>query len=145
MNGLAMRMRYGLMAVTMAVASVGVSGRQETPATLPTVFDEDVDILAYTPIAHPGPVESSGTDVVVVRVELNRRGRPTSAQALSGPAHLRTTAAENAKLLLFAPNPVNAAVVVYEFATADACFGKNYWVVANLITVTGCRRQYPWP
>jgi TonB family protein len=92
---------------------------QNSPDRKP-VNDEDITVRSFEEMNYPSVARAAHREgVVVIRVELNDNGLPTSASAVSGPKMLIPDALANAKKWNFRVNSERAAVIIYDFRSPN--------------------------
>jgi TonB family protein len=116
---------------------------QNSPDRKP-VNDEDITVRSFEEMNYPSVARAAHREgVVVIRVELNDNGLPTSASAVSGPKMLIPDALANAKKWNFRVNSERAAVIIYDFRLVEGkCDpGRNRLFVfrsPNVASVQSC-------
>jgi TonB family protein len=87
-----------------------------------TIPDKDIKVVSFENMRYPAIAQTANVKgVVVVRVSLDRGGKVTDAQALSGAPLLVIDTVQNAKKWRFQPNAQKAAILVYEFQIIGLC------------------------
>jgi TonB family protein len=143
-----MQMKRKMMIGWLAVAvpfCLSAEQRGPTDAKV-TISDKDITVISFEELKYPfleqpRPPESEG--VVVVRAQLDGRGRVLNATAISGNESLIPDSLANVKKWLFQPNAVKAAVVIYNFRLAKGeCKSESSFFTfqrPDIATITGCR------
>jgi len=109
-----------------------------------TIFDKDINVASFENMRYPAIARAANVKgVVVVRVSLDRGGKVTDAQALSGAPYLVIDTVQNAKKWRFQPNAQNAAVLVYDFQIIGFCAHEQdssqlILQPSNLALITAC-------
>ncbi len=107
--------------------------------------DSDVHVTKFVDLEYPSAARDRGVGsegAVVVRAKLDKKGRVSDAEAISGSELLISDSLANIKKWQFEPNASRTAVVVYNFRlahgvckTASSLFALEKSYLAN---ITGC-------
>ncbi len=141
----AMTYRPYLLALILSAAIAVWAQTNQFPAA--QISDEDIKVVSFEQMDYPAAAQSApdgAEGAVVLRVNLDKKGRVTDVAALSGKESLVPGAVANVMKWRFEPNAARAAIVVYDFRIARGLC-KTAWSSLtfkkpNLAIVTAC-----WP
>lgn len=107
------------------VVSVFLICRAALPAAdepIPLVANESIKPVLFESLVYPLPARLKRVQgAVVVKVDLDDSGRPTSTRAISGPKVLVAACLKNALQWRFEGNNERAAIIIYRFVIEGLC------------------------
>jgi TonB family protein len=123
---------YGTLAMM-----IGLCGAQQKTQ----LTDKDIRVISFEELTYPPAARAAHIQgVVVVRVKLDGHGDVAEAEPISGSEVLIPACIVNVKRWRFQPNPLNAAVIIYNFRMIDGVFknGTSRFVLEgpNFATIT---------
>jgi|SRR4029077_9318194 TonB family protein len=126
------------IAFLAAISSTPLRATQEG-----TISDKEIKVVDFADLEYPALARTAHIQgIVVVRANLDDKGKVVEAVAISGTDVLIPACLDNAKKWRFQPNPRKTVVIVYNFRMTSAVSksGCSHFMLEapNFATITSC-------